>query len=127
MAVYTLWTEFQVKRKIKNPKRFPQFVGSGFEIWLIYIAAKPLTIFLLRKLMHDFTPEDLLSYLYQEASPQQAAELEEALKLDWTLREKLAVMKTAMERLNTLTVSPRTEVVLNVLKYAATQQTVKTS
>lgn len=77
--------------------------------------------------MHNFAPEDLLLYLYKEASPQQAAALEEALKLDWTLREKLAVMKTAMERLNNLTASPRTEVVLNVLKYAAAQQTVKTS
>jgi hypothetical protein len=77
--------------------------------------------------MHNFTPEDLLLYLYKETSPQQASAIEETLKLDWTLREKLAVMKTAMERLNNLTVSPRTEVVLNVLKYAAAQQTVKTS
>jgi anti-sigma factor RsiW len=77
--------------------------------------------------MHNFSPEDLLLYLYKEASPQQAAALEEALKQDWTLREKLAVMKTAMERLNNLTVAPRTEVVLNVLKYAAAQQPVKTS
>jgi hypothetical protein len=77
--------------------------------------------------MHNFSPEDLLLYLYKEASPQQAAALEEALKQDWTLREKLAVMKTAMERLNNLTVTPRTEVVLNVLKYAAAQQPVKTS
>ena len=77
--------------------------------------------------MHNFSPEDLLLYLYKEASPQQAAALEEALKQDWTLREKLAVMKTAMERLNNLTIAPRTEVVLNVLKYAAAQQPVKTS
>lgn len=66
-------------------------------------------------------------YLYKEASAEQVAAIEEALSKDWTLREKLAVMKTAMERLNNLTVSPRTEVVLNILKYAATQQTVKTS
>lgn len=77
--------------------------------------------------MHNFMPEDLLLYLYKEASPQQATIIEEALKLDWTLREKLAVMKTAMERLDNLTAVPRTEVVLNVLKYAAAQQTVKTS
>jgi hypothetical protein len=64
--------------------------------------------------MHNFSPEDLLLYLYKEASPQQAAALKKRLKQDWTLREKLAVMKTAMERLNNLTVSPRTEVVLNV-------------
>jgi hypothetical protein len=77
--------------------------------------------------MHNFTPEDLLLYLYKESSPEQAAAIEENLKQDWTLREKLAVMKTAMERLNNLTVSPRTETVLNVLKYAAAQQPVKTS
>ncbi|HEU4902965.1 MAG TPA: hypothetical protein VFT06_09240 [Flavisolibacter sp.] len=69
----------------------------------------------------------MLLYLYKEASPEQATAIEEALKLDWTLREKLAVLKTAMERLTNLTVSPRTEAVLNVLKYAAAQQAVKTS
>ena len=77
--------------------------------------------------MHNFSPEDLLLYLYKEASIEQATSIEEALKKDWSLREKLAVMKTAMERLNNLTVSPRTEAVLNILKYAAAQQTVKTS
>ena len=77
--------------------------------------------------MHNFSPEDLLLYLYNEASTEQIAAIEDALKKDWSLREKLAVMKTAMERLNQLTVSPRTEAVLNVLKYAAAQQTVKTS
>jgi hypothetical protein len=77
--------------------------------------------------MHNFTPEDLLLYLYKEASTEKVAAIEENLKQDWTLREKLAVMKTAMERLNNLTVSPRTETILNVLKYAASQQPVKTS
>lgn len=77
--------------------------------------------------MHHFTPEDLLLYLYNESSPEQAAAIEEASEQDWTVREKLAVMKTAMERLDNLTVSPRTETVLNILKYAATGQTVKSS
>jgi hypothetical protein len=76
--------------------------------------------------MHNYSPEDLLLYLYKEASPEQATAIEEALKKDWTLREKLAVMKTAMERLDNLTVSPRTEAVLAVLKYAAAQHVVKT-
>lgn len=66
-------------------------------------------------------------YLYKEASSQQATAIEEALEKDWTLREKLAVMKSAMERLNNVTDSPRTEAVLNVLKYAAAQQPAKTS
>ena len=75
--------------------------------------------------MHNLTPEDLLLYLYKESSPEQTAAIEDALKKDWTLREKFAVLKTAMERLNNLTVSPRTEVVLNILKYAAESEKVK--
>jgi len=77
--------------------------------------------------MHHFTPEDLLLYLYKDASPEQAAAIEEAIEKDWTVREKIAVMKTAMERLENLTVAPRTEAVLNVLKYAATGEKVKSS
>lgn len=68
--------------------------------------------------MTNFTPEDLLLYLYKETSTEQTIEIEEELKKNWSLREKLAVIKTAMERLNTITVVPRTEVVLNVLRYA---------
>jgi hypothetical protein len=75
--------------------------------------------------MHNFTPEDLLLYLYKDASPELTTAIENALQKDWTLREKLTVLKTAQERLNNLTVSPRTETVLNVLKYAAATQTVK--
>ena len=68
--------------------------------------------------MHNYSPEDLLLYLYKETSPEMTAGIDEALKTDWTLREKLNVLKTSMERLNSIAVSPRTEVILNVLKYA---------
>lgn len=68
--------------------------------------------------MNNFTPEDLLLYLYKEVSPEQEAAIEEALKKDWTLREKLAVLKTSMQRLDKIVESPRTEVVLDVLNYA---------
>ena len=68
--------------------------------------------------MHNFTPEDLLLYLYQETSPEATAAIEQALKEDWTLREKLTVLKTSMERLESIVVSPRTEVILNVLRHA---------
>jgi len=67
--------------------------------------------------MQNFTPEDLILYLYKETSPETTAAIEKALENDWTLREKLLVMKTSMERLNSIQVSPRTEVVLNVLKH----------
>lgn len=57
-------------------------------------------------------------YLYKESSSQQNQEIESALQSDWTLNEKLNVLKTSMQRLNRITESPRTEVVLNVLNYA---------
>ena len=68
--------------------------------------------------MTNFTPEDLLLYLYSENSSTKTAAIEKALEKDWTLREKLAVLKASMERLDKITESPRTEVVLNVLNYA---------
>jgi len=66
--------------------------------------------------MHNFTPEDLLLYLYKETSIEDTKAIEEALLNDWTLREKLIVLKTSQERLDKLVVSPRTEVILNVLR-----------
>jgi hypothetical protein len=50
--------------------------------------------------------------------------IEAALKQDWTLREKLAVLKTSQERLQNLIEAPRTESVLNILHYAASHQSV---
>ena len=72
--------------------------------------------------MHNYSPEDLILYLYKETSPDATAAIEQALQEDWTLREKLAVLKTSMERLNSITVSPRTEVILNVLRHARTEE-----
>jgi hypothetical protein len=77
--------------------------------------------------MHNYSPEDLILYLYKETTPEATASIEKALKEDWTLREKLAVIKTSMERLNSITVSPRTEIVLNILRHARGKDKVKTS
>lgn len=68
--------------------------------------------------MDNFTPEDLLLYLYKEVSPRQQEQIEQALKRDWTLKEKMNVLKSARERLSRIQESPRTEVVLNILRYA---------
>lgn len=68
--------------------------------------------------MTNFTPEDLLLYLYKESSLKKTAAIEKALEKDWTLREKLSVLKASMQRLDKITEIPRTEVVLNVLNYA---------
>lgn len=71
--------------------------------------------------MANFTPEDLLLYLYNEMEPASKLALEKALETDWTLREKVGVLKTSMQRLDRLVQSPRTEVVLNILRYASQQ------
>jgi hypothetical protein len=65
-----------------------------------------------------FTPEDLVQYLYQEASPETTAAIDAALVEDWTLREKLEVLKASAENLDKLIESPRTETILKVLNYA---------
>ena len=77
--------------------------------------------------MHNYSPEELIQYLYKETSPTTTAAIEQALQEDWTLREKLAVLKTSMERLNSITQSPRTETVLTILKHAATPETVSSN
>jgi len=68
--------------------------------------------------MTNFTPEDLLLYLYNETDFQKTAAIETALEKDWTLREKLNVLKASMHQLDKTSETPRTEVVLNVLSYA---------
>lgn len=67
---------------------------------------------------HNFTPEDLLQYLYKETTPEENIAIEKAMAEDWTLKEKFEVIKKAAQRLTRFTFSPRTESVLNVLKYA---------
>jgi hypothetical protein len=69
--------------------------------------------------MYNYTPEDLLQYLYNEVDSATRLAMDEALQNNWTLREKLGVLKASHQRLNTLIEQPRTESVLNVLKYAA--------
>jgi hypothetical protein len=65
-----------------------------------------------------FTPEDLLRYLYKETSAEMNASIEAALEHDWTLREKLEVLKASAKNLDRMLESPRAEVILNILQYA---------
>ena len=59
-----------------------------------------------------------MRYLYKESSPELTVAIEAALKEDWMLREKLEVLKTSSDGLNTVTVAPRMEVILRVMNYA---------
>jgi hypothetical protein len=68
--------------------------------------------------MHSFTPEDLLQYLYKETSPEKTLAIRAALETDWGLQEKLEVIKSAQQRLEHLSLSPRKKAVDNIMKYA---------
>jgi hypothetical protein len=46
------------------------------------------------------------------------AAIEAALEEDWTLREKLEVLKASARNLDKIVESPRTEVIMNILQYA---------
>jgi hypothetical protein len=65
-----------------------------------------------------YTPEDLLQYLYKETSLQESIAIEKALVDDWALREKFEVLRSSIERLNSVIETPRVEVVLHILNYA---------
>jgi hypothetical protein len=74
--------------------------------------------------MSEYTPEDLVLYLYKETSLETTASIEEALQNNWTLREKLAVLEASKGRLTSAITSPRTEVLLSIFKYASEKETV---
>ncbi|NII24187.1 hypothetical protein HB364_03810 [Pseudoflavitalea sp. X16] len=65
-----------------------------------------------------FTPEELIQYLYQETSPEKTAAIEASLQEDWTLREKLEVLRTSVKSLDRIVESPRPQVLLNIMNYA---------
>jgi hypothetical protein len=68
--------------------------------------------------MHNFTPEDLLRFLYKETSPTQTAQILAALESDWSLREKLEVISSARKRLKKLSLSPSKRTIENIMNYA---------
>ena len=68
--------------------------------------------------MHNFTPEDLLQYLYNETSPAQTAAIKAALETDWSLREKFEVITSAQQKLEALKMSPSQKTIDNILSYA---------
>ncbi len=73
--------------------------------------------------MRIFTQEDLVQYLYGETSPKKTASIKAALENDFSLREMFKVIVSVHERLNTLHVSPREQIVKKLLRYA--KQTVR--
>jgi hypothetical protein len=69
--------------------------------------------------MPNFTPEELIQYLYGEVSNEKLIEIEKALQIDWSLQQKLAVLKESQQHLNALKLQqPRKQSIAAILDYA---------
>jgi len=70
--------------------------------------------------MPNFTTEDLLMYLYNELPGKERQEMEDALRQNWALREKLQVLREATQRMDRCKLkNPRRQAVDSVIHYAA--------
>jgi hypothetical protein len=69
--------------------------------------------------MPNFTPEELIQYLYGEVSQEQVIEIEKALQNDWSLKQKLTVLKESQQQLDTVKLQqPRKQAISAILDYA---------
>ncbi len=68
--------------------------------------------------MITYTTEDLLLFIYGETSDEQTELIMNALAEDWNLREQYDVLKNSIETLDQMIVSPRSESVNAILRYA---------
>ena len=67
--------------------------------------------------MHNFTPEDLVQFLYNEAPQEKSTAIKAALETDWTLREMYDVIVSAQKRLEVFELAPREEALNKILRH----------
>jgi hypothetical protein len=69
--------------------------------------------------MPNFTPEELILYIYGEVPQEQVIEIEKALQTDWSLQQKLTVLKESQQHLDTVKLQqPRKQAISAILDYA---------
>ncbi|MFN8245643.1 MAG: hypothetical protein U0T56_04560 [Ferruginibacter sp.] len=68
--------------------------------------------------MPVFTTEELLQYLYREASPEMSASIEAELQNDWSTRERYDQLKATHRQLEEIKHSPRKQTIDFLLQYA---------
>lgn len=68
--------------------------------------------------MINYTPEDLIQYLYHEISEEETKAIEKAIQTDWTLKEQFEALKDSKQGLDKLIKSPRPQSVTAILNYA---------
>lgn len=67
--------------------------------------------------MSNFTPEDLISYHYNEMTLADRERMQEALAGNWPLLEKYKILQKASKSLDKAIISPRKDVVQTILDY----------
>ena len=68
--------------------------------------------------MTNFTPEDMIRFLYNEMTAEEAKSLLQTMENDWSIKEKFEVLKEAMSNLDTLHYSPRPQSIQAIMQYA---------
>lgn len=77
--------------------------------------------------MMKITEEELVRYIYNEASAQRTATIHAALQTDWSLRETYEKLVNSQKNLNEIKFSPRRETINKILDYASKRHTPVTS
>jgi hypothetical protein len=73
--------------------------------------------------MKKIKEEDLMSYLYNEASPAMAAAIEKAMLEDPSIKDQLELLQFSMKHLERLKLqSPSPESIQAILNYAASRR-----
>lgn len=68
--------------------------------------------------MNHITTEDMIRFLYNEMTAEEARLAIEAIQADWILKEKFETLKASMKDLNTISFSPRKSTINSILQYA---------
>ena len=75
--------------------------------------------------MPKIKTEDLIQYLYQEASDDQTLAIEKALETDWELKDQLEILRDSMMSLDKMVKSPRSQSIDAILLYAKSTSTME--
>ncbi len=68
--------------------------------------------------MHSITQEELVQYMYGEASTEKTILIRSALQSDWNLKEQYEALVAAQQNLEKITLSPRKKAIDAILNYA---------
>lgn len=69
--------------------------------------------------MQNFTSEVLMQYLYGETSYEQTMVVEKALQYNWSLQEKVNIIRNSMNMLNSCPLpQPRKQTITAIMDYA---------